>query len=285
MILVFVLGNIEAFDQAVVAARGDDRDFAFERHERFEDTGLAADVAPCGFRIAAVLDRRLAFAVVAVTARLQHRRFADALDRCRQIARRGDRGKRRGTDAEAGDEVFLGKPILRNRQDFRIRQNRNARGKKRRGLRRHVLEFISDDVDIGGKAVERFGVGVIGPRRAIDDIERRRVGRGREHVTLEAEPRCCQRQHAAELAAAENADGRAGFEHGRGGVRRWAHAPSFGASATAAVWFARQVSSRLPSAGSLSANMLAARSAALIAPARPIASVPTGTPGGICTME
>ncbi len=31
--------------------------------------------------------------------------------------------------------------------------------------------------------------------------------------------------------------------------------------------------------------MAAARSAALIAPARPIASVPTGIPAGICTME
>ena len=38
-------------------------------------------------------------------------------------------------------------------------------------------------------------------------------------------------------------------------------------------------------ASSASASTPAASSAALIAPARPIASVPTGTPGGICTME
>jgi hypothetical protein len=34
-----------------------------------------------------------------------------------------------------------------------------------------------------------------------------------------------------------------------------------------------------------SASTLAASNAALIAPALPIASVPTGIPGGICTME
>ena len=39
------------------------------------------------------------------------------------------------------------------------------------------------------------------------------------------------------------------------------------------------------SAGSFSASTLAASSAALMAPALPIASVPTGTPAGICTIE
>jgi hypothetical protein len=38
-------------------------------------------------------------------------------------------------------------------------------------------------------------------------------------------------------------------------------------------------------AGPPGLQAIAARSAALIAPAWPIASVPTGIPGGICTME
>src|SRR3984957_5328401 len=100
-------------------------------------------------------------------------------------------------------------------------------------------------------------------------------------MAFEAEPRGGQGEHAAELAAAEDADGGLRFESGSG----CAHAPSFGASATAAVWRARHASSRLPSAGSPSAKMLAASSAALIAPGWPMASVPTGTPGGICTIE
>src|ERR1700722_11961259 len=100
-------------------------------------------------------------------------------------------------------------------------------------------------------------------------------------MAFEAEPRGGQGEHAAELAAAEDADGGLRFESGSG----CAHAPSFGASATAAVWRARHASSRPPSAGSLNANTLAASSPALIGTDCPIASVPTGTPGGICTME
>src|SRR5580700_10755429 len=45
MIAVLVLGDVETFHGAVVRARRHDRDFALERHEGFEDAGLAADVA------------------------------------------------------------------------------------------------------------------------------------------------------------------------------------------------------------------------------------------------
>ena len=48
---------------------------------------------------------------------------------------------------------------------------------------------------------------------------------------------------------------------------------------------ARQASSRLASAVSDSASTAAASSAALIAPGLPMASVPTGMPAGICTIE
>ena len=48
---------------------------------------------------------------------------------------------------------------------------------------------------------------------------------------------------------------------------------------------ARQASSRAASASSESASTAQASSAALTAPASPIASVPTGTPAGICTID
>ena len=205
-------------------ARRDHRDLALERHEGFEDAGLAADVAPGRRRIGAVLDRGLALAVIAEAARLQNRRPADALDRRRERRGRADIGKRGGADAEPGDEVFFHEPILRGRQDLRIGQHRNARGEKGRGFRRHVLEFVSDDVDVAGKTIERFGVGVIGGGNAMHDVKSGRIGRRRENVTLEAEPRRGQRQHAAELAAAQNADRGFGLQN----RRRFAHAPSFG---------------------------------------------------------
>src|SRR5262249_43450328 len=92
------------------------------------------------------------------------------------------------------------------------------------------------------------------------------------------------REHATELAATENPDGRVGAD----GLRNESgHAPPSpdGASATASVWRLRHASRRPASALSWSANTLAASSAALMAPARPRARVRTGTPGGICTIE
>src|SRR5205807_10294032 len=103
---------------------------------------------------------------------------------------------------------------------------------------------------------------------------------GAEHVALEAEPCRGERQHAAELSAAEDADCCVVAERAR-----LSHASSFGRSATASVCCLRQASSRVASAVSESASTLAASSAALMAPDLPIASVPTGTPGGICTIE
>jgi hypothetical protein len=63
------------------------------------------------------------------------------------------------------------------------------------------------------------------------------------------------------------------------------HAVSSGRSAIAAVCALRQAASRVASAGSCSASTAAASNAALTAPALPIASVPTGMPAGICTIE
>ena len=60
---------------------------------------------------------------------------------------------------------------------------------------------------------------------------------------------------------------------------------SSGVWATAAVWRARHAASAVAIDSSFSARIAAASRAALIAPARPIASVPTGTPPGIWTIE
>src|SRR3981081_4280594 len=101
-----------------------------------------------------------------------------------------------------------------------------------------------------------------------------------EHVTLEAEPRGGERQHTAELPAAEDADGGVGPERS-GTLYGHALPSSEGCSATVSVCALRQASSRVARTASDSASTLAASSAALIAPALPIARVPTGMPGGI----
>ncbi|EXS71794.1 transcriptional regulator [Sphingobium sp. Ant17] len=81
------------------------------------------------------------------------------------------------------------------------------------------------------------------------------------------------------MAAAKDTDGRTGRDGGHGRDQ------SSTVSATASVCLARQASSRSASAGSLVARMAAASSPALIAPGLPIASVATGMPPGIWTIE
>ena len=159
----------------------------------------------------------------------------------------------------------------------RAGQDGGAGGEERDGRGRDVLELVGDDVDGGGEVGERrlVVVGRDGARGG--DGEGRALRIGAVDVAGEAELGRGHRQHAAELAAAEDAD-----DHRR--ARPAVHS-SAGRSATAAVWSARQRSSRSATAASAVARMAAASRAALMAPARPMASVPTGTPAGIWTME
>ena len=279
MILVLVLDHVEAFDRAVASARRHHRNLALERHERFENLRLSAELVEHR-RIGAIADHDLALAVVAEAAGLQHGRLADSGERGDQPVGRIDAREFGGSDAEAFDEFFLGEPVLRDGQHLRVGQHRLARREKRRGLGGDVLEFVGDDVDIRREAIERRHVEVVGLGHAAHHIEGGRMRVRAEHMAAEAEPRGRQHQHAAELSAAQNADGRVRPE--RPALR--VHLSS-GASATASVCCLRQASSRFASAASVNASTLAASSAALIAPDLPIASVPTGTPGGICTME
>ena len=145
----------------------------------------------------------------------------------------------------------------------------SARAPGRTGLRalkkldagdRHVLEFVGDDIDRFGEARERRLVVERGDGARARRVVGRRVALGRVDVAAQAELQRGHRQHAAELAGAENADRGAGSEDhpappsdGRFGDRRRVRA-------------ARQASSRSASAASLSASTAAASSAALTAP-------------------
>src|SRR5262252_6044698 len=71
MAAVLVLGDIEALDFAVTAARSHHGDFAFERHVGLDDRGLAADRSPRRHRLVAGTQCRLALAVVAKTPGLE----------------------------------------------------------------------------------------------------------------------------------------------------------------------------------------------------------------------
>ena len=115
---MLVFGDVEAFDMAVGAARGDHRDLALERNEGLEDGGFGAEVLPDLIRVVAVADDRLALAVVAEAAGLDHGRQADARDRGTQGRRRRHIGVIGGADVQSFHEVLFGKAILRCFQNF-----------------------------------------------------------------------------------------------------------------------------------------------------------------------
>ena len=89
VVAVLVFGDVEAFDLAVGAARGDHRDFALERNEGFQDRRFGAEVLPDPVGIVALADDRLALAVIAEAAGLEHGGQAD-LARSRRAATAAD---------------------------------------------------------------------------------------------------------------------------------------------------------------------------------------------------
>jgi hypothetical protein len=90
--------------------------------------------------------------------------------------------------------------------------NTGRRRQDHRGSRRHILEFVRDDVDVVGEQLQRLNVGIFRAGRIQHDIECRRIRVRRKHLAPQAEPRGRQGQHPAQLSAAENSDGVAGLE-------------------------------------------------------------------------
>ena len=76
---------------------------------------------------------------------------------------------------EPPDEILFGQAVLGGFQDFPVGQHRPPRRQDHRGGRRHVLEFVGDDVDIVGEQFERLDIGIFRAGRIQHDIERRRI--------------------------------------------------------------------------------------------------------------
>src|ERR1700680_5159703 len=88
-----------------------------------------------------------------------------------------------------------------------------------------------------------------------------------------------ERQHVAKLPAAQDADGHRRFFFGRG------RELGLGFASTHLVCDARNLRNASRICGCLAPRIAAASSAALMAPALPMASAPTGIPPGICAMD
>jgi len=212
VVAVLILRHLETFDLAVAAARGDDGDLALEIDEAFDDAGSVVQRPPRGRWIAAFRDLGLAFSVIAELAGLEHGRQTGDRDTVGQLGCAVHRRIRRGRDLQRADEILFDQPVLRRLQHLRVRQHRPALGEKRCGLSWHVLEFVGDDIDRPGKAPERGLVVIFGAGAGVHHVECAGILFGRIDVAAQSQRRRREREHAGELAAAEDADGRAGFQ-------------------------------------------------------------------------
>src|SRR5690606_23519781 len=157
------------------------------------------------------------------------------------------------------------------------------------GLRRHVLEFGGDGVAAPGQLGQALRVVVSGADVVVRD-QARRAGRiGIEHHGDITHGLRGLHEHAAELAAAHHAQrhGLAAVVDGTGQQGKSVHRTHTGSvmARAASVCAVRKACSFSRRAGSSLASRATANSAALAAPAAPMAKVATGMPLGIWTME
>src|SRR5262249_48514198 len=116
------------------------------------------------------------------------------------------------------------------------------------------------------------------------DSAHRSLWRGVKKAKMEVQRIAGEREHIAQLAAAENSDDHLRFPFLRPEPVMKILAGS-GTASTFLVCEARNFRSDSRMAGYLLPSAAAASRAALIAPAFPMASEPTGIPAGICAME
>src|SRR5204863_4417264 len=137
-------------------------------------------------------------------------------------------------------------------------------------------EFKGQEIDALGEGPNSRFIFVSRGHFAIGELSRRRISFRTENVDTISHPARGDGEHAAELAAAHQTDGGARQVAPRHGTR---------CVSTASVCRFRNASTFFRTFSSVVARMLAASSAAFVAPGVPIASVPTGIPAGICAIE
>ncbi|ENN87345.1 hypothetical protein RHSP_26621 [Rhizobium freirei PRF 81] len=269
-----VFSRIIAGDRSVDAACRNNRNLALEGYEAFENKRYAAQgrIAAIGAVRGGAVDA-LALAVITEAPGLQYALAAEIGKGCFEIGLTVDSTEAGRRNAAIIDEALLGQPVLRHLERFWRRIDVDILGELLGSMDRNVLEFVCHDI----AAFRQIGKGgriVIGGGDLLaGDLRCWTIGLRFEDDGAEIQASSRHGEHAAELAAADDAD------------RLFGHRSSIGYSATPALCRARHSSSRSAISSSLSARTAAARRAAFTAPALPIANVPTGIPAGICTME
>ncbi len=273
-----VFGNRPGHEFTSLAARGDDRQLALERHPRLQNQPvlMAAERVPPGRDIRVFAQTVLSLAVIAQPAGLEHRGQSDVIDRGIKRVATGHRSVGCHRNAQLAEQLLFRQPVLRQRQGSRRREHRHPRRQPAGAVGRHVFEIEGCHVDPLRECCQRVLIAVIG-RQLRHELTGAGVGGGIQHQKAQTERRAGKRQHARQLAPAEDPD--RGRRHEETGIRGSA------LSSTASVCWARKRASASRISGYSLASRAAANSAALAAPAGPMAKVATGMPAGIWTMD
>ena len=227
------------------------------------------------------VDLHLPLAVVAQAGRLEHRRDCPA----RRGAASSSASERTGANGATGKPAPARNVFSRRRcwvvwSTAPAGPHRRVLGGGLGGGGGDVLELEGDDVHPAGELADRVEVVVGGLDFEVGNLAGGRVVVGRERVHAVAHPAGGDGEHAAELAAAQHADGRRRARIADASRSRQGLVPH-----PAAVCSSAKCGSFSRSSGRVVARIRTASRAALVAPALPMASVPTGTPAGIWTIE
>ena len=209
-----VFRNREAAAGAIGATRDHRGDFAFERDTLFEHAGFGTHVLERLARFIGIGNAHLAFAVVAETRALENA-GEQAGRRLRDIGITFDYGIRCNTQITCAEERFFADAVLRHGDGVAIGTHGAVAGQPAQTVGRHVFKF-SGNSDAGiSKLLQRFAILVRGFQVHIGDRTRRAQRIGVEHGDAVTHAVCGEREHAAELAAAEHAEHGVGENHGQ----------------------------------------------------------------------
>src|SRR5690606_2992340 len=249
---------------------------ALEIDEALEHRLDLTQLLPGGPGLLRTAYHHLALTVVTEACGLEHGRHANGGDRRLQLGLAAHGVEWRQRKAPAADESLLPQAILDDVQYLAAGPHRHVAGGAFAGQRGHVLELEADHVDFLAEGGQRVEILVRGLHFLVGDLTGRGVPIRRVGMDPVAHTLCRQGEHAAQLAAAQNPEN---------GTRRDDLAQLSLSSRTRWACAVRNSCSLQRKSGRLPARMEIASSAALRAPATPMAMVATGMPAGICRMD
>src|SRR6187399_2046648 len=185
-------------------------EFAREVDEVFQNQGRGRELLLQLGNIGRSAQYPLALAVIAKAACFENTRQAQLFYRRVQLRRGVDGGELRGGNTELLKKRLLVQPVLRGLERPRGRKYRDVPGQMARRFHRDILKLVGHQRQAMSKLVERFVIRVLGgdPRRnAAYRGLRRRV----KETKVKIERVARQREHVAQLPAAQNPDGHLPF--------------------------------------------------------------------------